>query len=317
MRIVFFGTPEFAVPTLAALVAAGEAPLLVISQPARPVGRGRNLRDPPVATWAREHGLNLEQPERVRGKAFLGTLKALEPDVAVVVAFGQIFRRRLLELPRLGCVNLHASLLPRHRGAAPIQAAIAAGEAVTGVTTMVMERGLDSGPILLQEEIEIGAEETTPELATRLAEVGAELMVRTLCRLAAGDIVPRPQNHELATFAPMIQKSDGTVDWRRPAGEIWNRLRAYTPWPGLVSELRGKPVKILRGRPTVPAAAALGEAGEPGAILGRAEGCMRVAAGDGTIFALERLQLPGKKPISALDFMNGARIEIGERFAIR
>ncbi len=315
MRIVFFGTPEFAVPTLAALVEAGEAPLLVISQPARPVGRGRKLRDPPVAAWAREHGLAVEQPEKVRGKAFLGGIRALEPDVAVVVAFGQIFRRRLLELPRLGCVNLHASLLPRYRGAAPIQAAIVAGETVTGVTTMVMERGLDSGPMLFQEEVAVGPEESTPELAARLAEVGAELMVRTLRRFAAGDIEPQPQNHELATVAPMIKKSDGIVDWRRPAGEIFNRLRAYTPWPGLVSELRGKPVKILRGRSAAPGeAVAPGVAPEPGAILGRAGGRMLVAAGDGTMFALERLQLPGKKPVSAVDFMNGARIESGERF---
>ena len=302
MRLVFFGTPEFSVPTLAALVDAGLAPLLVVSQPARPVGRGRKLRDPPVAAWAREHGLNLEQPEKVRGKAFLAGLRDLDPEVAVVVAFGQIFRRPLLELPELGCVNLHASLLPRYRGAAPIQAAIAAGESVTGVTTMRMERGLDSGPILLQEEVEIGPGETTAELAPRLA------------RLAAGDIVPRPQNDELATYAPMIRKSDGVVDWRRPADEIWNLLRAYTPWPGLVSELRGKPVKILRGRPNPPQNVADGAAPEPGSILGRAGDRMLVACGEATIFALERIQLPGKKPISALDFMNGARLEVGERF---
>lgn len=295
---------------------AGEAPLLVISQPARPVGRGRKLRDPPVAAWAREHDLEVRQPEKVRGKAFLGELRDLDPDVAVVVAFGQIFRRRLLELPRLGCVNLHASLLPRYRGAAPIQAAIAAGERVTGVTTMLMERGLDSGPMLLQEEVPIGPDETAEELSPRLARAGAALMVRTLGGLAAGEITPREQRHELATYAPMIEKSDGVVDWNRTAEEIYNRLRAYTPWPGLVSELRAKPVKILRGRPAdAPATAAHGSAPETGAILGCAGGRMLVGCGGGTIFAVERVQLPGKKPIRALDFMNGARLRSGERFA--
>ncbi len=193
-RILFFGTPDFAVPTLAALVEAGWAPVRVVTQPSRPVGRGRGLQDPPVAAWARAHGLEVTQPERVRHPDFLAEAAALAPDVAVVVAFGQIFPRALLDLPRHGCVNLHASLLPRWRGAAPIQAAVAAGEARTGVATMRMEEGLDTGPILLEEETAIGPDETADELSRRLAELGGKLMVRTLHELEAGGLVPRPQD---------------------------------------------------------------------------------------------------------------------------
>ncbi len=311
MRTLFFGTPDFAVPTLAAMVEAGYAPLRVITQPSRPVGRGRRLTDPPVARWAHEHGLEVRQPATVKDEAFLGELAGLAPDVAVVVAFGQIFRRRLLELPRHGCVNVHASLLPRYRGAAPIQAAIAAGDRVTGVSTMRMERGLDTGPVLAQAELEIGPEETSGELSPRLAELGAQLLGKTLRRLEAGELVPRPQDGTLASVAPRLAKSDGVVDWQAGAVEIWNRLRAYTPWPGLASELRGKVVKILWGRPGGPAPATAAA----GAIADRRGGEVRVACGDGTMFVLERVQLPGKKPISAADFANGARLEIGERFA--
>src|SRR5947199_3215668 len=187
-RIVFFGTPEFAVPTLAALVGAGRAPVRVVTQPARRAGRGQQRQDPPVARWAREHGLPVMQPERVRDPAFLEEVAALNPDVAVVVAFGQIFPRALLDLPRHGCVNLHASLLPRWRGASPIQAALAAGDARTGVTTMKMDEGMDTGPILLEESVEIGPAETAGELGKRLAEKGARLMVRTIDLLERGEI---------------------------------------------------------------------------------------------------------------------------------
>jgi len=316
LRTVFFGTPEFSVPTLAALVEAGYRPLEVITQPARPVGRGRRLQDPPVALWARQHGLEVGQPERVKDPDFLAGLAELAPDVAVVVAFGQIFRRRLLELPRHGCMNVHASLLPSYRGAAPIQAAIAAGETRSGVTTMQMERGLDSGPILLQEALEIGPEETAGELAPRLAELGAELMVRTLHELERGGLEPRPQDERLVSHAPMLSKADGRVDWRWSAEEIFNRLRAYTPWPGLTAELRGQPLKLLRARPLTIAA---GVSAEAGTIQGLREGRLAVVCGTpsgsgGTILGLERVQRPGKKAISASDFFNGERLQPGERF---
>ncbi len=316
MRTIFFGTPEFAVPALAALVTAGYPPRAVISQPARPFGRGHKLRQPPVAAWALDHGLEVLQPEKVNRKSFRAELAALAPDVAVVAAFGQIFRPRLLALPRHGCLNLHASLLPRYRGAAPIQAAIAAGETVTGVTTMVMDRGLDTGPILLQEELEIGPAETSPELARRLADRGATLMAETLRALEAGELTPREQQDELASYAPQLTKADGIVDWQLAATEIADRLRAYTPWPGQSSFLRGQRVKLLAARP-------LGEAvgdPSPGEVLeprgaGLPDGrLIPVACGGKTLLGLERLQLAGKKPVSAADFANGQRLEAGECF---
>ncbi|MCP3961463.1 MAG: methionyl-tRNA formyltransferase [bacterium] len=309
MRTLFFGTPDFSVPTLAAMVDAGFAPLRVITRPARPVGRGHRVRETPVAEWAAAHDLEVMTPEKVNVKTFRRELTELEPDVAVVVAFGQIFRRRLLALPRLGCVNVHASVLPRHRGAAPIQAAIAEGDRVTGVTTMKMEEGLDSGPILLQEEVVIAPGETTPELADRLARRGAELLTETLRRLADGDLEARQQDEDLATYAPQLTRDDGVVDWRQAAGTIHNRLRGYTPWPGQSSEIRGKRIKLLRVRPLE------GEAGEePGTVLGLREAQLSVACGDATVLGLERVQLAGRKPVSGKDFMNGERLRAGERF---
>ncbi len=285
------------------------APVKVITRPARPVGRGYKLQEPPVADWAKRHDLEVWQPEKVNRKSFRADLSALAPDVAVVVAFGQIFRPRLLGLPRLGCVNLHASLLPRHRGAAPIQAAIACGDTETGVTTMLMAAGLDSGPILYQEALAIGADETAPELFERLARCGADLVVATLRGLAAGEIEASQQREDLASYAPQLTKADGVVDWHLSASEIYNRLRAYKPWPGQSSELHDRPVKILAGRP-------LSETmeGEPGTIIGTREGALAVVCGGRTVFALEKVQLPGKKPVRAVDFANGVRLEVGERF---
>ena len=310
-RILFFGTPDFAVPALAALVTAGKAPLRVVAQPARPAGRGGRLQDPPVASWARARGLEVMQPERVRHPEFLAEAAALAPDVGVVVAFGQIFPRTLLDLPARGCINLHASLLPRWRGAAPIQAAIAAGDARTGVTTMLMEEGLDAGPILLQEATEIGAEETAGELSRRLAEMGGGLMVRTLERLERGGLEPRPQPAEGVTYAPRLTRESGRIDWHLAARELRNRLRAFTPWPGLTAELRGEPVKI-----TAAAELAEGSGGEaPGTFLGLRDGRLAVACGNGTVLGISELQRPGKRALRAADFVNGERLRTGEVFA--
>jgi len=312
-RILFFGTPEFAVPTLAALVAAGRPPVRVVTQPSRPVGRHRDPQDPPVARWAREHGLAVTQPERVRAPEFLEEAAALGADVAVVVAFGQIFPRALLDLPRYGCINLHASLLPRWRGASPIQAAVAAGDAWTGVTTMRMDEGLDTGPILLEEKVEIGPLETADELAARLAGLGGPLMVRTLELLERGEIEPRPQPIDPidgVTYAPRLTRDSGRVDWGLPAREIHDRLRAYTPWPGLTAELRGEPVKIV-------AAEVMEEPGEgaPGTILGLRGGrLLAVSCGGGTVLGLSELQRPGKRALRAADFANGERLRAGESF---
>lgn len=321
-RILFFGTPELAVPTLAALVAAGRAPLRVITQPGRPVGRGQKVQDPPVARWAREHGLEVMQPERVRRAEFLDAVRPLAPDVAVVVAFGQIFPRELLEIPRYGCVNLHTSLLPRWRGASPIQAAVAAGDTVTGATTMLMEEGLDTGPILLQEEMAIGPRETAGELTARLAEAGGPLMVRTLELLEAGALTPRPQPENGVTYAPKLTRDSGRIDWTRPAAETFWRLRAYTPWPGSSAQLRGEPVKVIWAEPmtVTPAAAAEPAGAEPGTVLGlrpAPEGggrLLAVACGGDTVLGIRELQRPGRKPLQAADFMNGERLRPGERF---
>lgn len=315
-RLVFFGTPDFAVPTLAALVEAGRAPVAVVTQPARPVGRGQKLEDPPVARFARGRGLPVLQPEKVRRPEFLEEIRRLAPDVAVVVAFGQIFPRELLAIPPYGCLNLHASLLPRHRGAAPIQASIAAGESVSGVTVMQMEAGLDSGPILALAEVPVGPAETAGELAPRLARRGAELVVETLAGLEAGTVVPRPQDEALATYAPRLTRDSGRVDWNLSAPELAARLRAYTPWPGLSAELAGAPVKLVRAHALAPdAAGAAGTAESPGTFLGLRHGHAAVACGGGTVLALEALQRPGRKAVPATDFVNGERLEPGQRFS--
>ena len=310
-QLVFFGTPEFAVPTLDALVAAGRTPLRVVTQPARPAGRGRRLTESAVALRAREHGLAVLTPERVRAPDFIAEMAALGPlEAAVVVAFGQIFPRPLLDLPRFGCINLHASLLPAYRGAAPIQAALAAGDVQTGVTTMRMEEGLDTGPILLQEATTVGAGETAGELAPRLAAIGGRLMVETLDRLARGELRPVAQDDARASYAPRLRRDSGRVDWSLPASVLHDRLRAYTPWPGLTAELAGEPLKIVRGRPL----AAPTEA-PPGTFLGEAQdGGLAIAAGAGSVFAAEAVQRPGKRPLAARDFRHGERLEPGDLF---
>lgn len=314
-RILFFGTPEFAVPTLEALVQAGRRPVRVVTQPSRPAGRsGHRLQDPPVALRAREHGIEIVQPEKVRAPGFLAQAAALAPDVAVVVAFGQIFPRALLDLPRLGCINLHASLLPRWRGAAPIQAAVAAGDERTGNTTMLMEAGLDTGPMLLREETAIGPEETAVELSRRLSEMGGRLMVRTLEALERGEVQPQSQDDAAATHAPRLTRESGRVDWTLTAREIGNRWRAYTPWPGLSAGLRGEPVKLVRVEvlqeqaPDAAPGTFLGIRGEP-------DGRLAVACGQGTVLGLAELQRPGRKPSRGSDFANGERLRGGELFS--
>jgi methionyl-tRNA formyltransferase len=308
--LVFFGTPDFAVPTLAALVAAGHVPARVVTQPSKPAGRGHKEQDPPVARWAREHGLPVLQPVRVREPDFLAEMREIAPAVAVVVAFGQIFPRDLLSLPRHGCINLHASLLPRWRGAAPIQAVLAAGETRTGVTTMQMEAGLDTGPILLQEETEIGPAETAGELFPRLAALGAPLMVRTIEEIAAGTLTARPQDDALATYAPRLARENGRIDWTRGARAIGNLLRAYTPWPGLTAELRGEPLKL------VAVEALPEETGEaPGTFLGLRGETLAVASGGGSVLAVRTVQRPGRKALPGSVFANGERLQRGEIFS--
>jgi methionyl-tRNA formyltransferase len=251
------------------------------------------------------------QPPKVGEGAFLEHLSELEPWVAVVVAFGQIFPAKLLALPERGCVNLHASLLPRHRGAAPIQAAIAAGDGISGVSTMVMEEGLDSGPVLMQESVEIGERETGGELAARLSRLGACLMIETLSALERGETRAREQEHDEATYAPRLVKADGRLDWRLKARDLERRVRAFDPWPGTFTMLGSERVKILE----TEVLAAEGS-GEPpvGTILGLRSGLLAVAAGGATVLGVRKLQRSGRQPVCAEDFVRGMRSSAGQSF---
>lgn len=311
-RLVFFGTPEFAIPSLEALVEAGRAPDVIVTPPARPAGRGKEPKDPPVAEWAKEHELEVAQPESVSDEAFLEELAEVEPSLAVVVAFGQIFPPELLELPEHGCVNVHASLLPKYRGASPIQGALINGEKKTGVTIMRMEEELDTGPILNQVEVEIQPWHTYEELSPKLAKAGAELLVETLAELEQGGLKQRKQREESASYSPRIAKEDGRCNWALTAEEIYNRLRAYTPWPGMKTNFRGEELDLVWAVPMDWEQAPIGVTGT---FLGMRQGRMAVLCGDGTILGLEELQKPGKKPVRATDFVNGERCRVGERFS--
>lgn len=311
-KIVFFGTPEFAVPTLEALREAGRTPQLVVSQPARPAGRGQEEQQPPVARWAEEHGVELVQPESVKDEAFLERIRTLGPDVAVVVAFGQIFPEELLELPKHGCINLHASLLPKYRGASPIQSALVNGERKTGVTAMRMEEELDTGPIMNQGDLKIRSYWSAEELSEKLADIAGEVLNRTLDEMEDGTLKERKQREESASWSQRIEKSDGKVNWALESEEIYNRLRAFTPWPGLTAHFRGRPVKIVWGVPMTWENAPIGDTGT---VLGLRQGRIAVLCGNNTIFGIEELQRPGKNKLRASDFANGERVQVGDTFA--
>ncbi|MDQ1348347.1 MAG: methionyl-tRNA formyltransferase [Acidobacteriota bacterium] len=307
-KTVFFGTPEFAVPALRALAASEFRPVLVVSQPSRPAKRGQRLTDPPVVEAARELGIAYEQVEKVRDLAFLDRLAKLAPDIAVVVAFGQLFPRALLELPRLGCVNLHASLLPRWRGAAPIQAAIAAGDPVTGVTTMLMAEGLDSGPMLLCAELAIGPRETAGELGRRLAELGGPLLVESLRGLASGKIAARPQDEARVTVAPKIRKEKARTRWDLEAEALEGLVRAFQPWPGAELPFGEEWVKVLQAS---PAAEHYGTA--PGIVVAIEKERVLVSTGGDSVLAIERAQRAGRGPVSGGDLARGLHLGLGDR----
>ncbi len=307
MRLIFFGTPEFAVPSLEAVVSAGHQVLAVITQPDRPAGRGRVPTPPPIRTAAMRLGLPVHQPEQIRRPEFVDWLRGLAPEVMVVVGYGKIIPQSIIDIPRHGIVNVHASLLPKYRGAAPIEWAIAHGETHTGVTTMRIDAGLDTGDILLQRATPIQEEETAVELRARLAVMGAELLVETLGGLEAGVIVPRPQDHSQATLAPMLRKEDGRIDWNWTATQIANRVRAFVPWPGAYSWLRGKLLHIWRARPSGAAGV-----GPPGALLAGKERLWVTCGGDSTLEILE-LQLEGRRRLSAAEFLRGIRLAENER----
>lgn len=297
-RIVFMGSPDFAVPVLAAL--AGRYPLVgVVTQPDRPAGRGGTLKPPAVKEAALRLGLPVIQPEKLRQPEAMEQLRAWSPDVIVVAAFGQILRQNVLDLPPFGCVNVHASLLPRGRGAAPIQAAILAGDAETGVTIMKMDAGVDTGPILAQRALPIAPDETGGSLFEKLARLGADLLLETLPRYLNGDITPQPQPEEGVTYAPMLKKEDGLLDFSQSAAALERRVRAMNPWPGAYFEWRAAPLKVLRAR--------VSDAQSPGA--GRrltVEGRPALGCGEG-ILILEEVQPAGKKPMPGKAFLSGAR----------
>ncbi len=301
MRIVFLGTPEFAVPTLERSVETGHQVLAAITQPDRPKGRSQALAEPPVKQAARRLNLPVYQPEKIRTPEFLALLKELGADAMVMVGYGRIIPQSIIDIPPHGIINVHASLLPTYRGAAPIQWAIANGETRTGVTTMRIDAGLDTGDILLQSETEIGPEETAVELSPRLARMGADLLVETLLRIEDGTLVPQPQDSAQATLAPVLKKEDGRIDWTRPAREIHNRIRGFLPWPGCYTRFRGRQFQIWRARVG-------GEAkGTPGSLHAIRERLFVTCGANTSLEPLE-IQIEGKKRMTAVDFLNGYQL---------
>ena len=307
MRLVYCGTPSFAVPTLEALIAAGHEIPLVVSQPDRPVGRSQQLTAPPVKQIALAKGICVAQPEKIRNNVeFRAHLESIAPDAIVVVAYGRILPPWMLALPKYGCINLHASLLPRYRGAAPIQWAVAMGDAFTGNTTMLLEEGLDTGPILLQQTMEIVPDQMASELFEVLAHAGAPLMVETLAGLANGIVQPKPQSENGVTFAPILNREDGRMDCAgRSAHEIYNRWRAFHPWPGAFTLLDGKKFIVHRMLLANAADIVAPSGAQPGQIHVHDHRMFASCAGETWIELIE-VQLEGKKRMSAADFLRGS-----------
>ena len=307
MKLVFCGTPDFAVPALRAVIAAGHEVALVVSQPDRPVGRAAVLTAPAVKQAALASNLRVVQPEKIKNNLELrAELEAIAPDAILIVAYGRIVPKWMLDMPRYGNINLHGSLLPKYRGAAPIQWAIARGETVTGVTTMRIDEGLDTGDMLLQREVPIGPDDTSVDLFPRLAETGASLLVETLAGLDVGTLVARPQLHDAATLAPILTREDALVHFTQPAQTIYDRWRGFQPWPGAYSFLQGKKLTLHRiapdGASTKP----------PGEVLIDSGRCF-VACGEQSQIELLELQIEGRKRMPVQDFLRGAGLKTGDR----
>lgn len=309
MRVVFLGTPEFAVPSLVALASEHQV-AAVLTQPDRPKGRGNQLAASPVKTTALNLNLPVYQPERVRRPESVELLKSFQAELMVVVGYGQIIPQSIIDLPREGILNVHASLLPKYRGAAPIQWAIANGETETGVTIMQIDAGLDTGDMLLKSSVAIGPEESTPELSARLAPLGAQLLLETIRQIANGTAKREKQNDAEATSAPILKKEDGLIDWTRSAGAIYNRLRGFTPWPGAYTMFREQQLSIMHAKPADERAVAIG-------TLRVEKRRLLVGCGENTVLELLEVQPAGKKRMSAEAFLNGYKISEGERMGER
>ena len=309
LRIVFCGTSDFALPSLRHLAAQPDFQIVgVVTQPDRPRGRGQATASPPVKDAAVAAGLAVYQPQKIKSDEALEYFKRVAPDVVAIIAYGQIIPQHLIEIPRLGWINLHGSLLPKYRGAAPVHRAILNGETRTGLTTMRIDAGLDTGPMLLKYESEIGPDETAPELYARLAEAGAPLLAETLRGIERGTLTPAPQDNSQATFAPPLKKEEGRIDWSLPVQKIYNRIRALQPWPGTFTSFRGKNCAIW-GRPADLAPSQQ----PPGAIALRGDSVI-VACGEGSALRIEFVQLEGRKRITGREFANGARLAPDDRF---
>ena len=309
MRLVFLGTPEAAVPSLQALVDAGHEIPLVVTRPDRPVGRSAKPRPPAVKVAAESRGLAVFQPEKARGAAFLERLRAASAEALVVVAYGKILGRRVLDLPRLGAVNLHFSLLPRYRGAAPVAWALARGETTTGVSTMLINERMDEGDVLLQRTVAIERDERTPQLEQRLATIGAQLLIETLSGLSEGTLEPKPQNPEQATYAPLISPRDGEFDPELRAAEIEGRIRGFDPWPGVWAGRAGRRLRLVEAC-NLPER----ECEEPpGTLVELTPEGLVMACAAGTALLIRRVQPEGRRPVGARDAVNGRQLQLGDR----
>jgi len=298
LRTVFMGTPDFALPALRTLVKLGVPVIAAFTQPDRPKGRGKALTPSPVKCLAGELDIPVFQPEKLRRPEVVEELKALAPDLIVVVAYGQILPQSVLDIPRFGCINVHASLLPRYRGAAPINKAVMEGATETGITTMSMNAGLDTGDMLVRKRLAIGFEETAGELHDRLAVLGGETLAETLQSLCRGELKPVAQDDSLSSYAPMLKKEDGRLDWSRPAVELHNLVRGLDPWPGAFCCLHGETLKIFRTFPEK------GAGGKPGRVVSACGNGVKIACGEGLLLIRE-LQLAGKKRLPAAEFLKG------------
>ncbi len=306
MKAAFFGTPAIAVPALSALSAMADVQL-VICQPDKPSGRGLTVAAPAVKVRALELGLRVEQPTKVRVPEFAESLRALELDVAVVMAYGRILPKGVLDAPRLGCINLHASLLPKYRGAAPITWSVVHGETVTGVALMQMDEGMDTGPVFTMREVPIGSDATAGDVAELLAACSATMVAEDLPRVLSGELIATPQDHGAATHAPMLTKDDGKVDFAKTAAQVHDHVRGMSPWPGAWTRIDGKLLKILETRRSPGGPAAL-----PGTVVVADKGRIELACGEGRV-ELVRAQIEGKKALGAVDLVAGRTIRAGQR----